>query len=179
MQPLCYYCFTKVMTLTTHAIVGAAAASLVPHYPVAGFVLGFASHFAIDSIPHFDEGSLLHSTQKDNRRPFARSIHYGKELLYDFSLVGFDALLGFLLSVAILWGLFHIPLYIVLLGAFAALLPDGLQFIYFVAKPKFMDPLQRFHAGIQKQYPDVRLLSIEAGLILAIVAAGILGVFML
>jgi len=167
------------MTLTTHAIVGAAVASAIPSHPIIGFIGGFSSYFVIDSIPHFDEGSLLHSTRRDVDRSFARSIHYGKELLYDFSLVGFDALLGFLLSIGILWGLFHVPLYIVVLGAFAAIVPDGLQFIYFVSKPKFMDPLQRFHAGIQKQYPDFRLLVIEAGLILAVIALGILGVFAL
>jgi hypothetical protein len=167
------------MTLTTHAIVGAAAASLIPAYPVAGFILAFASHFAIDAIPHWDEGHYLHSTKKDETRPFARTVHGGKDLIHDLCMVGGDSLIGFLLSVAILCGLFHVSVYIVLLGAFAAQVPDGLQFIYFIFKPKFMNPLQRFHAGIQKQYPELSLLTVEAGLILAIIGMGILGLFAL
>jgi hypothetical protein len=42
------------MILTTHAIVGAALASFLPSHPAAAFVVGFASHFALDAIPHVD-----------------------------------------------------------------------------------------------------------------------------
>jgi hypothetical protein len=42
------------MILTTHAIVGAARASFMPSHPAAAFVVGFASHFALDAIPHVD-----------------------------------------------------------------------------------------------------------------------------
>jgi hypothetical protein len=38
------------MILTTHAIVGAALASFMPSHPAAAFVVGFASHFALDAI---------------------------------------------------------------------------------------------------------------------------------
>ena len=99
--------------------------------------------------------------------------------LHDFVLVGFDSLLGFAGAVAILFYLFHVPLYIVLLGAFAGQMPDGLQFIYFNFHPKWMDALQRFHSRIQTEHTDIAYLGIEAGLILAVLALGILGVFML
>jgi hypothetical protein len=42
------------MILTTHAVVGAALASFVPSHPATAFVLGFASHFVLDAIPHVD-----------------------------------------------------------------------------------------------------------------------------
>jgi len=42
------------MILSTHAIVGAALASFLPSHPAAAFVAGFASHFALDAIPHVD-----------------------------------------------------------------------------------------------------------------------------
>jgi len=167
------------MTLTTHAIVGAAVASLVPQYPVAGFVLGFASHFAIDSIPHWAEGKLLQSVTKDGNDLLTRRITKGKALIHDLLLVGGDSLFGFAGSILILFYFFHVPLYIVLLGAFAGQMPDGLQFIYFNFHPKFMDGLQRFHSRIQTEYTNVGYLGIEAGLIFAVVVLGISGVFML
>jgi hypothetical protein len=42
------------MTLSTHAIVGGAIASLMPGQPVFAFIVGVASHFAIDAIPDVD-----------------------------------------------------------------------------------------------------------------------------
>ena len=42
------------MILSTHAVVGAALASFVPSHPLAALVIGFASHFALDGIPHWD-----------------------------------------------------------------------------------------------------------------------------
>ena len=42
------------MILSVHATFGAAVASLVPAHPVAAFALGFASHLALDLIPHRD-----------------------------------------------------------------------------------------------------------------------------
>jgi hypothetical protein len=42
------------MILSTHAVVGVALASFVPSHPFAAFVIGFASHFALDAIPHWD-----------------------------------------------------------------------------------------------------------------------------
>src|ERR1700738_4714821 len=40
------------MILSTHAIVGGALANLLPSHPVVAITAGFASHFAIDAIPH-------------------------------------------------------------------------------------------------------------------------------
>lgn len=167
------------MTLTTHAIVGAAVASAIPAHPILGFIGGFASHFAIDTIPHWAEGKLLHSVEKDSAHPLETRIRSNGELLHDIALVGFDSLLGFIGAVCILFYLFHVPLYVVLLGAFAGQMPDGLQFLYFEFHPRFMDRLQYFHSRIQTEHDSAAFLGIEAGLILAVVALGILGVFML
>jgi hypothetical protein len=168
------------MTLTTHAIVGAAVASLVPSLPVVGFALAFASHFALDSIPHWNEGkAFLRSVDKDNTNPLGAKVHRGFDLVHDLLVVGADSALGFAGAVLILFFLFHVPLYIVLFGAFAGQMPDGLQFIYFTFHPKFMDGLQRFHSGLQEEHENTAYLGIEAGIILAVVALGILGVFML
>jgi len=42
------------MILSTHAVVGGAIASFIPLHPLLVAVAGFASHFAIDAIPHWD-----------------------------------------------------------------------------------------------------------------------------
>jgi hypothetical protein len=166
------------MTLTTHAVVGAAVASLVPSHPVIGFIGGFLSHFACDSIPHWAEGKLLKSIHKEHNDPLTRSVRGAAALIHDVALVGFDSLVGFSLSTLILFYFFHVPLYTVLLGAFAGQMPDGLQFVYFVFKPKWMIPLQKFHGRIQTEYTNMAYLGIEAGLILVVCVLGILGAFM-
>lgn len=45
------------MLFTTHAIIGAAIGASSPNM-VVGFVLGAASHHVLDSIIHFDQGTL-------------------------------------------------------------------------------------------------------------------------
>ena len=45
------------MLFTTHALAGAAI-GMATGDPYAGFALGFASHHAMDSLPHFDQGTF-------------------------------------------------------------------------------------------------------------------------
>ena len=56
------------MILTTHAIVGAALASFLPSHPIAAFVAGFASHFALDAIPHVDYPIQVPFGEPEDRR---------------------------------------------------------------------------------------------------------------
>jgi hypothetical protein len=139
------------MTLTTHAIVGAAAASLFPEQPVLAFVAGFASHFAIDAIPHWDYKMLSKKINGDEARarPLEQDMVLGKHFLLDLVRIGSDALFGLLLSVGIFYfWLFHIPFLIVAVGAIAGILPDPLQFVYFKTRSKLLEPLQTFHQWI-------------------------------
>ncbi len=168
------------MTLTTHAIVGAAMASLVPGEPLLGFALGFASHFAIDSIPHWAEGpALLHSLVKNKQNVLHTRIQGGKDFVHDVLVVSADALLGIAGAVLLLCYFFHAPLYMVLLGALAGQMPDGLQFIYFKTHWRWMDGLQLFHNAIQEESTNPLYLLREAGLIGAVAVLGLLGAFVL
>ncbi len=45
------------MFITTHATVGALVGAIIPN-PYLAFVVGFASHFLLDMIPHGDEHML-------------------------------------------------------------------------------------------------------------------------
>jgi hypothetical protein len=72
------------MILSTHAIVGGAVASLLPSHPVLVAVLGFASHFVIDAIPHWD-----YPLQSISVKPGAdnRELKLDRRLLLDLFLI--------------------------------------------------------------------------------------------
>lgn len=139
------------MTLTTHALVGAAAASFFPEHPYVAFAAGFASHFVLDAIPHWDY--QLRSVIKVPADKLATSIRWGRDFWYDFMYIGGDALLGFVLTFVLAWILTIRP-EVALVGAGAALYPDLLQFIYWNTRWAFLEPLQKYHVNVQKNiYP--------------------------
>jgi hypothetical protein len=131
------------MILSTHAIVGGAIASLFPSHPALVAVAGFASHFAIDAIPHWDYPlqSISIGQGADNRR-----LKLNRNLLFDLVLICVDALAGLALAI---W-LFATPatLGVIALGAFAAILPDPLQFAQSLYPREPLNSLQRFHHWI-------------------------------
>lgn len=133
------------MTLTTHAIVGAALATAVPSHPVAAFALGFGSHFLLDAIPHWDY--KLDSMEKDEKNPLDADMKFGKNFLFDLCKIGADCLLGFVL-VFLFFGRFGADV-AVFFGALGAVTPDALQFLYFKWKHEPLKSLQKFHMDIQ------------------------------
>lgn len=141
------------MTLTTHAVVGAAAAGFFPEHPYLAFAAGFASHLAIDSLPHWDYGEYLRSMQKDASRRLHTDMVIGRAFWRDLSLIGADALVGFVLTFFVAW-LLGIAPEIALVGAGAGLYPDLLQFVYYkTRRTRFepvLAPLQRFHVWLQE-----------------------------
>jgi len=137
------------MILCTHAIVGGAVASLFPNHPVLVAVAGFASHFAIDSIPHWDYPLQTISTGPDADN---RHLALDHRLILDLMLIGFDACAG--LAIAI-W-LFATPetpamIGAILLGGLAAILPDPLQFVHSLYPHEPLKSLQRFHQWIHSR----------------------------
>src|ERR1700676_3562729 len=80
------------MILSTHAIVGAAIASFLPSHPAAAFVLGFASHFILDAIPHWDYPIRSTSVNPNIGAPMT----FDRALLQDVITIGSDGLLGIL-----------------------------------------------------------------------------------
>lgn len=140
------------MTLTTHAIVGTAAARIFSFHPVAAFCAAFASHFLIDALPHWDYN--LRSAKKDEQNPMQNDMIIGKDFFIDLVKIGFDALLGIVLSYGIFQPVGRYEILIVALGAFAGILPDPLQFVYFKWRHEPMVSLQKFHTWI---HTDVKL----------------------
>jgi len=132
------------MTLTSHAIVGAAVASFFPYDPALGFTLAFASHFALDAIPHWDypiESTSIHPSH-------GAKMKYDKALLHDFFRIGTDALLGLVLGLLLFATTGNF--WIVVLGIVGGMLPDALQFVHMRSKCEPLATLQRFHHWIHQ-----------------------------
>lgn len=129
------------MTLTAHAVVGAAVVAALPGHPLLGISAAFASHFLVDAIPHYDYRIRSASIHPKKGAP----MKFDKALLLDFFSIGSDFALGILLGVL----LFSTPAtrWLIAAGAFAGMFPDALQFAY-TRMPRLLGPLQRFHQWI-------------------------------
>ena len=131
------------MTLTTHAIVGATLATLVPNNPVLGFAIGFGSHYLLDAIPHW--AYPVAGLEKDKENSLNTKMVISKTSHKDLLKVCADGICGLIFSFLILGGIFHHDLAMILMGALGGMLPDLLQFCYWMWKPKILKPLQMLH----------------------------------
>src|SRR3989344_5616837 len=137
------------MTLSAHAIVGASIASIIPSHPVLGFVTGFASHFLLDAIPHWDY--FLFSRKEDNDDEMNNDMIMNKYLILDLLRVSSDAIIGVII-VLFLFGISDRHLiWAPLLGMIGGMAPDALQFVYFKWRHEPMISLQRFHLWIHSK----------------------------
>ena len=133
------------MILSTHAIVGGAIASLFPSHPVLVALAGFASHFAIDAIPHWDYPlrSISVGRKVDNR-----GLKINVLLVRDLSLIGADACFG--LAIALLFAMAG-TVWVIALGAVAGMLPDPMQFVHSLYPRGPLKSLQRFHGWMHSK----------------------------
>ena len=132
------------MILTTHAIVGAAVANILPSHPFIGFAAGFASHFLLDAIPHWDY-SLL-SRKKDQSNPMNDDMIINKNFIIDLFKIGVDAIFGIIMALLLFSSPnFHLA-WAPLWGAIGAVVPDALQFIYWKWRHEPLTSLYKFHA---------------------------------
>ena len=133
------------MILATHAVVGAAIASLIPDHPIGAFLAGIASHFAIDAIPHWDYPlrSMFRGADKRAALPIDRG------LFIDFGLIALDACAGFAVAI---W-LFATPatMVTIVLGVLGGMLPDPLQFANRLYPHEPLRSLQRFHSWVHSK----------------------------
>ena len=127
------------MILSTHALVGAAIANLLPAHPGAAFVLGFASHFALDAIPHADYP--LRSASLDPK--IGAPLRFDRALLQDAITIGADGLLGLVFAFVLFASAEN--QWTILLGAIGAMLPDAIQFLHARLPREPLRSLQRLH----------------------------------
>ncbi len=129
------------MILIPHAIVGAAVANMLPKHKVLGFVLAFASHYALDMIPHA-EYKLDGFFDEDSRS--IKSIWNNTKAQLRLLLIALDLFIGIILCVVIfIRG--EQSFILTAIGIFAGILPDFLQFLYFKYKKQPFIYLQKIH----------------------------------
>ncbi len=151
------------MTLATHAITGAAIAQLFPTHPILAFSAGFASHFILDAIPHWDYKILSEYAHPDVAMAenaympgASRTIRPDRAFFFDVIRTGADTLIGGL-SIWVFLSLgWIINPYIAFLGAFAAILPDFLQLVYNRFPYQPVTFLQGFHRVMHAQTKPFR-----------------------
>jgi hypothetical protein len=121
------------MSGTNHAITGATIASVIGQ-PVLAIPIAFASHFLLDSLPHFGE-----------------DIHPLSNFTKKVWMIDFVLLSSFLLLLIITSN------WLLLAGAVAAISPDFAWIYRFVfkekrgkLKPPKMNKFNNFHSSIQK-----------------------------
>lgn len=130
------------MILTPHAIIGAAIAQSF-HSPILGFLAAFASHFALDAIPHWHY--KIFSRKVDHKNPLNNRVSFGREMIIDALRVSFDGIMGLGLAIYILQPA-HAPWeWNIIIGALGGMLPDVLQVAYWLIRREPLVSLQRFH----------------------------------
>jgi hypothetical protein len=160
------------LILATHAVVGAAIASLIPNHPLGAFLTGVASHFTIDALPHWDYP--LRSMFRGADKGAALPIDSG--LFIDFSLIALDACVGLALA---MW-LFATPatMTTIMLGALGGMVPDPLQFAHRLYPHEPLRSLQRFHAWVHSKTKLAWPLGVTTqaafGLIVALLAKALI-----
>lgn len=153
------------MILSTHAIVGGAVASLLPSHPALVAALSFASHFAIDAIPHWDYPLRALSVKEGAKKPISK-----KELVLDLALVGFDGCAG--LAIA-LWLFASADIIeVIALGACAGMLPDPLQIAYRLYPREPLRSLQRFHHWMHTRQRLAWRLGVSSQALITVAVAG-------
>ena len=119
------------MTITTHAVIGAAIGSSLGN-PLVGFVAGAASHFLVDMIPHGDSSHVACFHQA----------HHSKRLV-EFLML--DAMLAMLVIII----LFNVEIYqsrlTFSLTIIGSILPDALVGLYEVSRNQLLGYYNRFH----------------------------------
>lgn len=101
------------MIILTHSLAGTALASQTDNIPLA-MIVAFASHFLLDAIPHFDQGTIID--------PYGRKKTPWPKWLFA------TLILDIIVTIIFLSKLRHRPDFILLLFAVAAsILPDVIE----------------------------------------------------
>lgn len=163
------------MTLGTHAVAGAFVGALASQSLPAAAVAAFASHFFLDSIPHWDYAIL--SLQKDAGNELNNDMGANRYLfMLDLMRTGADAGLGLLITLAVFSQASTTVLVGALVGAVFGALPDALQFVYWKFRHEPLISLQRFHLYMHAKTdlnnePVVGILSQLVVVLLCVVAS--------
>ena len=152
------------MYLTVHAVAGALIGNQINN-PYLAFILGFASHFILDRIPHKDPASpedFLNSSLKLSKK----MKQFIAVMIIDVSLVAFFTLLFFRRDIVI----YPNP---VAAGIIGAILPDAIAGLYFLTNNKYLAKFQRIHEKIHFDHKKINV-SIGGGMATQVIMLAIL-----
>lgn len=131
------------MTLAVHALIGAAVGhSLGIRNPAVLLLVGVATHYLSDAIPHWDWRLSSFPGEEKSTATARRWIFTSASFVRDITRVALDSALGILLIALLVSRATFIP---ALLAAFGGMAPDILQGIYFTGYAPFLTPMQKFH----------------------------------
>jgi hypothetical protein len=108
--------------------------------------LAFASHFLLDAFPHWDYPIWSMSLKPSIAAP----MKYDRALFTDMLTIGADAALGIVLAFILFTR--QESFLLVFCGAFAAILPDMLQFAYMRFPREPLASIQQFHRWIHTSH---------------------------
>lgn len=132
------------MVLTPHAVLGSAIASALRLSPPLAFVAGLASHYLLDTVPHWDYD--LVSAKIDSANPLNNDIDTsGWPFVIDLVKIGFDACLGLSLSLFFFGWAGEVTIISLVFASLGGVLPDVLQFTYTKVRREPFVAIQRFH----------------------------------
>ncbi|HBM45566.1 MAG: hypothetical protein UT05_C0010G0004 [Parcubacteria group bacterium GW2011_GWF2_38_76] len=137
------------MILTSHSIIGVAAARLAPVNPILAFSLAFLSHFVADAIPHWE-----YKLSKISDPKYSEKISLNKDFAIDVMKVGSDILFGVLLSYFIFYG--ENP-ELILIGILGGIFPDILQFLYGKIKIEPLITFKKIHDAVHSERMEDRM----------------------
>jgi len=132
------------MVLTPHAVLGSAIASALRLSPPLAFVAGFASHYLLDPIPHWDY--QLASAEIDHDNPLNNRFDIkGRPFIIDLVKVGFDACLGLGLALFFFGWSGEATIISLTFASLGGVLPDVLQFAYTRVRREPFVAIQKLH----------------------------------
>lgn len=139
------------MILATHVVVASAASAPFLENPLLCFFIGFVSHFLADAIPHWDwEPVSLKINLEDVINGEVRQDF--RLFLRDVGTFFFDVAVGFVLVLAVMYSSKDLSqIWGIVAAAFGGVLPDVLQFFYFLWKKEPLLFLQRLHLWIHSK----------------------------
>ncbi len=137
------------MTLSTHIVVGAAAAKVFSTNPVQAFFVGMITHYILDSVAHWDYPLAAFSWNKE--KPTETKISFTAALYTDIAKVLTDVALGFALVTFATSGFSVHNFWLLAAGAVGGVMPDFIQFLYGVWKNGVLRWLQKFHHSMHSK----------------------------
>jgi hypothetical protein len=163
------------MILASHIIVSGLLGATTQNYFLAA-AFGFASHYLLDAIPHWD-----YLSPKFKMRAEAEDGKFLKEKFFwkEASKIALDILVGLSLLFIFLINLNYADIAAVLISIFFGVLPDALQFFYWLTKwqpLKWSSDLQHLaHYSIHKKikpglWPGLSIQIATIGIILLILS---------